>query len=197
MFNQKDIKMKKLVLVFALAGTLLVGSTACSKKGDASSEASVLATKIENCTNTDSLQLYVAQAKAYAEKLVREGKAEQAKEYLAKIEPVVKEKSPAAAQALSAAGNLIDKAVDSVKKGTDNAADAVKDAADATADKANEAADAVSDKANEVKDAAADKANEVKDAATEKAAEVKDAAADKANQAADAVKDKLNELKSK
>ena len=175
MFNQKDIKMKKLVLVFALAGTLLVGSTACSKKGDASSEASVLATKIENCTNTDSLQLYVAQAKAYAEKLVREGKAEQAKEYLAKIEPVVKAKSPAAASALSAAGNLIDKAVESVKKGTDNAADAVKDAADKTGDAVNEAADAVSDKANEVKDAAADKAN----------------------QAADAVKDKLNELKSK
>lgn len=178
--------MKKLVLVFALAGTLLVGSTACSKKGDASSEASALATKIENCTNTDSLQLYVAQAKSYAEKLVREGKAEQAKEYLAKIEPVVKEKSPAAAQALSAAGQIIDKAVESVKDGASTATDAVKDAADATADKANE-----------VKDAAADKANEVKDAATEKAAEVKDAAADKANQAADAVKDKLNELKSK
>lgn len=178
--------MKKLVLVFALAGALLAGSTACSKKGDASSEASALATKIENCTNTDSLQLYVAQAKAYAEKLVREGKAEQAKEYLAKIEPVVKAKSPAAASALSAAGQIIDKAVDAVKDGASTATDAVKDAADATADKANE-----------VKDAAADKANEVKDAATEKAAEVKDAAADKANQAADAVKDKLNELKSK
>lgn len=189
--------MKKLVLVFALAGALLAGSTACSKKGDASSEASALATKIENCTNTDSLQLYVAQAKAYAEKLVREGKAEQAKEYLAKIEPVVKAKSPAAASALSAAGQIIDKAVDAVKDGASTATDAVKDAADATADKANDAADAVSDKANEVKDAAADKANEVKDAATEKAAEVKDAAADKANQAADAVKDKLNELKSK
>lgn len=189
--------MKKLVLVFALAGALLAGSTACSKKGDASSEASAMATKIENCTNTDSLQLYVAQAKAYAEKLVREGKAEQAKEYLAKIEPVVKAKSPAAASALSAAGQIIDKAVESVKDGASTATDAVQDAANKTGDKINEAADAVSDKANEVKDAAADKANEVKDAATEKAAEVKDAAADKANQAADAVKDKLNELKSK
>ena len=85
--------MKKLVLIGTLAAVLAAGSVSCSKK-DSTTDVSVLTSKIENCTNTDSLRVYVGQAKAYAQKLVKEGKVEEAKEYLAKIEPVVKRKHP-------------------------------------------------------------------------------------------------------
>ncbi len=66
--------MKKLVLIGALAAVLAVGSVSCSKK-DSAADVSALTSKIENCTNTDSLRVYVGQAKAYAQKLVKEGKS--------------------------------------------------------------------------------------------------------------------------
>lgn len=185
--------MKKLVLAIAVGSVLAIGGTSCSSKTE-TVDASVLTSKIENCTNTDSLQLYVAQAKQYAEQLVKDGKAQQAKDFLDRIEPVVKEKSPAMASTLTAASGIIDKAVDAVKKGTDTASDAVKDAAEATGDKATEIKDATVDKTKEIAGKTADKATEIKDATVDKTKEIAGKTADKAKEVKDAVVDKTKEI---
>ena len=92
--------MKKLILATVVAaGALLMAS--CTSKAEKSEKD--LAAKIENCTNTDSIKVYVDQAKAYAQKLVSEGKVDEAKKYLEQIEPVVKAKAPQFAGALSTA----------------------------------------------------------------------------------------------
>lgn len=182
--------MKKLVLIGTLAAVLAVGSMSCSKK-DSSAEASAMTTKIENCTNPDSLQAYVAQAKAYAQKLVQEGKVDQAKEYLAKIEPVVKEKAPALAGTLSTVETALDKVTDVVGDKVDAAKDATSAAVDSIGSAASSATDAVSAKAEEVKDAAAAKTEEVKNAAADKVDKAKEATANAVQNGADKVKDLL------
>ena len=159
--------MKKLVLIGTLAAVLAAGSVSCSKK-DSTTDVSVLTSKIENCTNTDSLRVYVGQAKAYAQKLVKEGKVEEAKEYLAKIEPVVKKKAPALAGTLSTVETALDKVGNAVGDKTQDAKDAVSDAADSIGSAASQAGEAVADKAGELKDKAADKAGELKDKAADK-----------------------------
>lgn len=169
--------MKKLVLIGALAAVLAVGSVSCSKK-DSAADASALTSKIENCTNPDSLSQYVDQAKAYAQKLVKEGKIDQAKEYLAKIEPVVKEKAPALAGTLSTVETALDKVGNVVGDKTEDAKDAVSAAADSVGSAASQAGEAVADKAGELKDKAADKlqqaANATSEAAQKGADKVKD-----------------------
>lgn len=171
--------MKKLVLIGALAAVLAIGSVSCSKK-DGASDPSAITSKIENCTNTDSLKVYVDQAKAYAQKLVKEGKVDQAKEYLAKIEPVVKEKAPALAGTLATVETALDKVGDAVGDKVDDAKDA-----------ASAAADSLGSAAESARDAVAEKAGEVKDAAAEKIQQAKDATADAAQKGADKVKDLL------
>lgn len=169
--------MKKLVLIGALAAVLAVGSVSCSKK-DSAADVSALTSKIENCTNTDSLRVYVGQAKAYAQKLVKEGKVDEAKEYLAKIEPVVKEKAPALAGTLSTVETALDKVGNAVGDKTQEAKDAVSDAADSIGSAASQAGEAVADKAGELKDKAAEKlqqaANATSEAAQQGAEKVKD-----------------------
>ncbi len=181
--------MKKLVLIGSLAAVLAIGSMSCSKK-DTAAEGAAITSKIENCTNTDSLKVYISQAKAYAQQLVKEGKVDQAKEYLAKIEPVVKEKAPALAGTLATVEGALDKVGDVAGDKLDDAKDAVS-AADSVGSAACSAKDAVAAKAGEIKDAAAAKAEDVKDAAAEKAQQAKDAAADAAQKGADKVKDLL------
>ncbi|MCM1068152.1 MAG: hypothetical protein NC418_11325 [Muribaculaceae bacterium] len=171
--------MKKLVLIGALVAVLAIGSVSCSKN-DGAKEASAITSKIENCTNPDSLRVYVDQAKAYAQKLVKEGKVEQAKEYLAKIEPVVKEKAPALAGTLASVETALDKVGDVVGDKVDDAKDAASAAADSLGSAASSASDAVAAKADEVKDAAA-----------EKVQQAKDATADAAQKGADKVKELL------
>ena len=115
--------MKKLILATVVAaGALLMAS--CTSKAEKSEKD--LAAKIENCTNTDSIKVYVDQAKAYAQKLVSEGKVDEAKKYLEQIEPVVKAKAPQFAGALSTAETALDK----VKEAAGNAAENVKAAGD-------------------------------------------------------------------
>lgn len=62
--------MKKLILSFAVLATLAATSCGTSVK-KAEDEGAVIKAKIENCTNPDSLKIYVQQAKDYAAKLVR------------------------------------------------------------------------------------------------------------------------------
>lgn len=171
--------MKKLVLIGALAAVLAVGSVSCSKK-DSAADVSALTSKIENCTNTDSLRAYVEQAKAYADKLVAEGKVDEARKYLAELEPVVKSKAPALSGALSTVESTLDK----VKENASDKADEAKNSAAAAVDSAKSA---VGSAAEAVKDKAADVASAVK----EKTQDVKEGAADAAQKGADKVKEIL------
>ncbi len=63
--------MKALFLSAAVAA--LATFAACSSSEKAEKTESSLASKIENCTNTDSLKAYVEDAKAYVAKLQSEG----------------------------------------------------------------------------------------------------------------------------
>ena len=86
--------MKAILLAAAAVVALAFGS--CSKADkEAKSESNDFKAKIENCTNPDSIATYVQQAEAYARKLVDEGNVEEAKKYLADIQPIVKKKAPA------------------------------------------------------------------------------------------------------
>ncbi|MEZ3590392.1 MAG: hypothetical protein K1V84_05095 [Muribaculaceae bacterium] len=192
--------MKKILLFVAVAASL--SFAACSSADKAANEsADSFKSKIENCTNPDSLKIYVEQAKEYAQKLISEGKVDEAKKYLNDIQPTVEKYAPSLAGTLSTVKNLVDKVPASAESATDAATDSLKsaasDAVNAAGDAVNAAGDAVSAKANEVKDAATDKANEVKDAATDKANEVKDAATDKANEVKQNVKDGVDNAKQK
>lgn len=116
--------MKKIVLsVAVLAAAAFVACTSTPK----AEQASAITSKIENCTNPDSLKVYVDQAKEYVETLVKEGKIEEAKAYMAKIEPVVKEKAPALASTFATIGTALDKVQDAVStEAVSSAADSLK-----------------------------------------------------------------------
>ena len=172
--------MKKIVLSIAVAASVAMLASCGGNTSEKAVEAneSALATKIQNCTNPDSLKVYVEEAKAYAQKLVDEGKVDEAKKYLSQIEPVVKEKAPALSGVLS----TVDGALDKIGESTSAAADSVKNAA-------AEAKDAAADKVSETKEAVADKTQELKDKASEKADELKQKAADATDEAAGKLKD--------
>lgn len=184
--------MKKLVFAAAVLAALSLGACSGAKDSDATkSEGSAIMHKIENCTNADSLSVYVGEAKAYAEKLVKEGKVDEAKKYLDKITPVVDKYAPSfSSSSITAVKNVIDKipagttdaaaaleaaqdsaqatlsdtvagAVDAVKAA---GAQAVEDAKQKTADFAGKAVDKTSDAVNKAAEKTADKVNDAKDA---------------------------------
>ncbi len=169
--------MKKLLLSIAVVAALCAATASCGKSADSTAS---MKSKIENCTNTDSLRAYVEQAKAYADKLVAEGKEDEARKYLAELEPVVKSKAPALSGALSTVESTLDK----VKENASDKADEAKNSAAAAVDSAKSA---VGSAAEAVKDKAADVASAVK----EKTQDVKEGAADAAQKGADKVKDIL------
>ena len=169
--------MKKLLLSIAVVAALCAATASCGKSADSTAS---MKSKIENCTNTDSLRAYVEQAKAYADKLVAEGKVDEARKYLAELEPVVKSKAPALSGALSTVESTLDK----VKE---NASDKADEAKNSTAAAVDSAKSAVGSAAEAVKDKAADVASAVK----EKKQDVKEGAADAAQKGADKVKEIL------
>ena len=169
--------MKKLLLSIAVVAALCAATASCGKSADSTAS---MKSKIENCTNTDSLRAYVEQAKAYADKLVAEGKVDEARKYIAELEPVVKSKAPALSGALSTVESTLDK----VKENASDKADEAKNSAAAAVDSAKSA---VGSAAEAVKDKAADVASAVK----EKTQDVKEGAADAAQKGADKVKDIL------
>ncbi|MBJ2166418.1 MAG: hypothetical protein JFR24_00895 [Muribaculaceae bacterium] len=169
--------MKKLLLSIAVVAALCAATASCGKSADSTAS---MKSKIENCTNTDSLRAYVEQAKAYADKLVAEGKVDEARKYLAELEPVVKSKAPALSGALSTVESTLDK----VKENASDKADEAKNSAAAAVDSAKSA---VGSAAEAVKDKAADVASAVK----EKTQDVKEGAADAAQKGADKVKEIL------
>lgn len=174
--------MKKMYLAVALVATMVFAS--CSSTQKAKDEGADLKAKIENCSNPDSLKVYVEQAKAYADKLVSEGKDKEAEAYLQEVAPVVAAKDPSATSVL----DKIKAEADSMVGG---ASDAVKAAGDSVASAANAVGDAVSDKVDAAKDAASQAADDAKAKAAKAADDAKTKAADAAQQAADKVKNAL------
>lgn len=174
--------MKKIFLAVAVVATVMFAS--CSSTQKAKDEGADLKSKIENCTNPDSLKVYVEQAKAYADKLVSEGKDKEAEAYLQEVAPVVAAKDPSATSVFDKIGA----AADSV---AGDATDAVKAAGDSVASAANAVGDAVSDKVDAAKDAAAGAVEDAKAKASQVAEDAKAKAADAAASAADKVKDAL------
>lgn len=186
--------MKKVLFPLALVAVMILGS--CS--GSSSEKQGFdLKAKIENCTNTDSIAAYVNDAKAYVQKLIDDGKVDEAKKYLAELEPVVQEKAPQLAGAFEAVKSVVDKVPTVAATSADKAKEAASVAGDSIASAADNAKDAVVDKYNDVKDAVVDKTVDVKDAVVDKTVEVKDAVVDKAVEVKDATKDKVNDLLNK
>lgn len=192
--------MKKLLLSIAVAAALCASAVSCG--GSAADATSSMKAKIENCTNTDSLKAYVDEARAYAEKLVKEGKIDEAKKYLEAIEPAVKAKAPALAGVLGTAETALDKAKDvagdkaeeareDAGEAVDSARAAVGSAVDAVGDKAADVYDATKEKATDVVNATKDKAGDVYDATKAKASEVTKSAADAVKEGADKAKELL------
>lgn len=168
--------MKKILYAVALLAAV-AGTSACGTKESTAvkENESDLKSKIENCTNPDSLSVYVDQAKAYAQKLAQEGKVDEAKKYLDELTPVVKDHAPSLLGAFDAVKTAVSKLPEA-------AADSAKCAASA-------AADSLKCKGEALKDAAADKAGEAVEGAKDAVSNAASAAADKANEA---IKNALN-----
>ena len=100
-------------LILCILATMVFA--ACSGNRSVDANESEIASKIEKCSNADSLKIYVAQAKDYVQTLIDEGKVEEAKIYLDKIEPVVSKYAPALSSSLASLkatmGKVSDKAV--------------------------------------------------------------------------------------
>ncbi len=172
--------MKKLVLSIAVVAAMM-SIASCSGTKKAEDKGAQLKAKIENCTNPDSLKIYVKQAQDYANKLIDEGKTSEAEAYLDEVAPAIKAKDPSAE-------NWFSKAAADVDSVASDVADATKAAADSVAGKVADAKDAVSDAAANAKDAAANAADKTKSAVSDAASKAKDAASNAADKVKDALK---------
>ena len=137
--------MKKLVLTAIVA--LALAATSCGSKTSEQVSASDMKTKIENCTNPDSLKVYVDQAKDYAKKLVDEGKVDEAQKYLDQIEPVVKDKAPALSSTFDAVNTALGKVKDVAGDKFDDAKEAASVAGDSVSSAASNAVEGVKEAA--------------------------------------------------
>lgn len=172
--------MKKILLAAAVIIAALTSACSGESASVRDNEKSLKA-KIENCTNSDSLAVYMDQARAYAQTLVNEGKTEEAKKYLDDLTPAIEKQSPTLKEQWNAA-------VATITKVTTNAADTV-------AAKAVDAKDAAVETANDVKDAAAEKYEAAKKATGETAEKVKEGAQKTVNEAVEGTQNALDKLK--
>ncbi|WP_304487787.1 hypothetical protein [Duncaniella muris] len=171
--------MKKLFLSAALVATVMMVSCSAEKKAQDKGEA--LKAEIENCTDPDSLKIYVQQAKDYADKLIKDGKDSAAETFLSDVTPAVKAKDPSAVLGLTALD---------LKAKADSTFEATKESAKELADSTSKA---VSDKVSSAKEAISDAAEQTK----EKAASAVESAKEKTADAAQAGADKVKELMGK
>ncbi len=162
--------MKKLILSIAVLAVM----ASCSEK-QAEDKGSEIKAKIENCTDPDSMRIYVREAQEYADKLVKEGKNDAADAFMQEVVPAVKAKDPAAAA--SFAELKAKEAVDSLSEAAKN--------------KAKEVSDSVSAKVGEAKDAVKDAADKAKEKTSDAANAAKEKAANAVQQGADKLKDAL------
>lgn len=185
--------MKKLFLSIAIVGAVMMSS--CSAEKKAEDKGAELKAKIENCTDPDSLKIYVKEAKDYADQLIKDGKDQAATDFLDEVTPAVKAKDAAAAIGLTGLSleAQADSAMQAAKEAAKNLADstkaAVNDAKDAAAEKIQDAKDAAAEKVNAAKEAAANKAKEAKEATKNAVDAAKAKTAEAAQQGADKVKE--------
>ena len=138
-------------------------------------------------------------AKEYAQNLLKEGKGEQAKGIIEKIQSFLSENAEKVTSVVGDnsfvqgvdAGDLINKAGEAL--GVENAAGAAEAAKDAAADKAAGAVEAVKGAAAEKAGAAVDAVKGAAEGMKDKATEMKDAAVEKGNEAIQNAKDAVKE----
>lgn len=158
--------MKKLFLSAALVATVMMVSCSAEKKAQDKGEA--LKAKIENCTDPDSLKIYVQQAKDYADKLIKDGKDSAAETFLSDVTPAVKAKDPSAVLGLTALD---------LKAKADSTFEATKESAKELADSTSKA---VSEKVSSAKEANSDAADQTKEKAATAVESAKEKTADAA-----------------
>ena len=182
--------MKKLFLTLAVAAMTAGALSSCGSKAarEGSDEGEALKAKIENCSDPDSLKIYLDEARAYAEKLESEGKGTEAEAYLNKIVPVVQEKDPSLSTYFEELKSKAKEEVTEAKEAVDSVADAAKD-------KGKELTDSVKSKGAAAVNAAKEKGAAAVDATKQKAADAvekgKEKVSDAAQKGADKVKDLL------
>lgn len=165
--------MKRILLAAAVVAAMTMG--ACSGNDAAQKNEADIKAKIENCTNPDSMAVYIDQAKAYAQKLVQEGKVDEAKKYLDQLQPTVDKYAPSlsstfttvkdAIDKLPSAGEVKEAATDSLQNAAQNIKDAATDSLNAATDRAKDAANkAAADAADKAKNAVSNTADKAKDA---------------------------------
>ena len=177
--------MKKLIFTVAVLAAMV--TVACSTEKRAEDEGAALKAKIENCTNPDSMKIYVKQAQEYADKLVKEGKDDAANAFMDEVVPAVQAKDPVAAA--SSAELQAKEAVDSLAAAAKDKAQEVSDSVSA---KVSDAKDAVKDAAAAAKDKTAEAAGAVKDKAANAAAAAKEKTANAVKEGADKLKDAIS-----
>ena len=188
--------MKKLFLSIAVVGAVCLTSCGNSQQA-AQDKGEAIKAKIENCSDPDSLKIYVDEAKAYADELVKAGKDDAAQTFIQEVEPAVKAKDATAAGAFTALGlkAKADSAYEAAKEATKEAVDstkaAVNAAADAAAAKVEQGKEAVAEKVEQGKEAVAEKAAEAKEAGKNAVDAAKTKTAEAAHKGADKVKDLL------
>ncbi|MDO4319980.1 MAG: hypothetical protein Q4C34_05330 [Bacteroidales bacterium] len=181
--------MKKFLLMVAVAAVAVLGACSGGKESK-SCEAgeNAVITKLQHCTNPDSISVYVDQAKAYAQKLVNEGKIDEAKAYLDKITPVVQQKAPALVSTLETVKTAISKLPGQV---ADSTASTIGDVADSIAAKGKDVKDATVEGAKSVYNSAKEVGSKGIDAAKEGVSKAKDGVANTADHAAEAINNAL------
>ncbi len=172
--------MKKVILSMAVALVAAGALTSCgSKSATAADEGEALKVKIENCSDPDSLKLYVEQAQEYAKKLEAEGKGEEAEAYINTIIPAIQTKDPSVASYFEELKSKAAEEISDAKENVDSVANA----------KVDEAKAAGEDAVNAAKEAGTSVVN----AAKEKGAEAVDAAKTAGENAVEKGKEKTSE----
>ncbi|MCM1153655.1 MAG: hypothetical protein NC328_08395 [Muribaculum sp.] len=188
--------MKKLFLSMAVALIAAGAFTSCGSKAstEATDEGDALKAKIENCTNSDSLRIYVEQAQTYAQKLEADGKGAEAEAYISAITPVIQKKDPSVAsyfeelkskakgeveKAKADADSVANAAVDGAKKVGEDVKDAGKDAVSAAKDAGENAVNKAREKGSQAVDAAKNAGENAVEKGKEKTSEAVQKGADK------------------
>lgn len=171
--------MKKLFLSLAMVAALTLGACGTSAN-DEKHDATEIVTAINGSTSVDEAGKIIKDASGYIEKLVKEGKIEEAQNYYETIRPVIEKKFPDLV-------TMLDQASAALKAGeAKEAVDEAKEKADSVAEEAKEKADSLAQDAK-------DKAKDAVDDAKDKAKDAVNAAANTAKDAANAAKDKAND----
>lgn len=157
--------MKKLILSFAVLAAMAAATSCQTSEKKAEDEGAAIKAKIENCTDADSLAIYVQQAREYADKLVKSGDDKAAQAYLDEVAPVIQSKDATAAGLFetlkSEAAAATDSVASAATEAKDKATEAVKDAADKASDAVSSTVDAGKQKAADAVQAGADKVKDL------------------------------------